>query len=152
MAGVMTPERKHELSLALQAGDSYAGFCFKQSQRSRKAVAVMRARGFPNLARAWEANRARALARKLGRPVPPLPAPRQPPQSAVQLRALLTFIGAFQLPLPRCCGEHPVHAYGAGGRCGCVCHPARAWLEVLELFGPQRVRAKKAHAQSGENC
>jgi len=151
MAGVMTPERKRELSLALRAGDPYAGFCFKQCQRGRKAVAVMRERGFPNLARAVEVRRARAEAAKLGRPVPP-PVTRQPPQSAVQLRSLLTFIGAFQLPVPRCCGEHPVHAYGASGRCGCVCHPARAWLEVLELFGPQRVRAKKAHAQSGENC
>jgi len=151
MAGVMTPERKRELSLAWRAGDPFAAFCLKQSYRARKSVAVMRARGFPNLARSAELRHARAVARKLGQPVPP-PATRQPSQSAVQLRALLTFIGAFQLPVPRCCGEHPVHAYGAGGRCGCVCHPARAWLEVLELFGPQRVRAKKAHAQSGENC
>ena len=148
----MTPERKRELSLARRAGDPFAAFCLKQSYRARKSVAVMRARGFPNLARSAEVRRARAEARKLGRSVPPPLPPRPPLQSAVQLRALLTFIGAFQLPQPRCCGEHPVHAYGAGGRCGCVCHPARAWLEVLELFGPQRVRAKKAHAQSGENC
>ena len=133
----MTPERKRELSLALRAGDPYAGFCFKQCQRGRKAVAVMRERGFPNLARAVEVRRARAEAAKLGRPVPP-PVTRQPPQSAVQLRALLTFIGAFQLPQPRCCGEHPVHAYGAGGRCGCPCHDARAWLEALELPRQQR--------------
>jgi len=141
MAGVMTPERKRELSLALRAGDPYAGFCFKQCQRGRKAVAVMRERGFPNLARAVEVRRARAEARKLGRPVPP-PVTRQPPQSAVQLRSLLTFIGAFQLPVPRCCGEHPVHAYGASGRCGCVCHPARAQLEALMLPWPQRRRAQ----------
>ena len=141
MAGVMTPERKRELSLALRAGDPYAGFCFKQCQRGRKAVAVMRERGFPNLARSAEVRRARAEAAKLGRPVPP-PVPRQPPQSAVQLRALLTFIGAFQLPVPRCCGEHPVHAYGASGRCGCVCHPARAQLEALMLPWPQRRRAQ----------
>ena len=137
----MTPERKRELSLALRAGDPYAGFCFKQCQRGRKAVAVMRERGFPNLARAVEVRRARAEAAKLGRPVPP-PVTRQPPQSAVQLRALLTFIGAFQLPQPRCCGEHPVHAYGAAGHCGCPCHPARAQLEALMLPWPQRRRAQ----------
>ena len=139
----MTPERKRELSLAWRAGDPFAAFCLKQSYRARKSVAVMRARGFPNLARSAEVRRARAEARKLGRPVPP-PVTRQPPQSAVQLRALLTFIGAFQLPLPRCCGEHPVHAYGAAGHCGCPCHPARAQLEALMLPWPQR-HSRKSH-------
>ncbi len=52
----------HELALGLQRGDPEAAFRLKQRQRAKKSVATMRARGFPNLQKAWQTRRARLIA------------------------------------------------------------------------------------------
>jgi hypothetical protein len=57
-------QRLHELGARLRAGDPEAAFRLKQRQRGKKSAAVMQARGWPNLVRAWQARRARLIAAK----------------------------------------------------------------------------------------
>ena len=57
----MSRGKLHDLGLQLAAGDREAAFRIKQRQRAKKSVAIMRARGFPNLKRAWQTRRARLI-------------------------------------------------------------------------------------------